>query len=140
MPRWLIMLCATFAISGCGEPQAPVGQWEAFSQSQSWLIAVRVEMKPNNAMRASALSAFVGDADLPRKHELETALRDGMITQWPSVAKTEIEYAGNTITRRAGYAPLFIYEPTTDAMVFHFYAGGKLAEKVTLRRVETFAR
>jgi hypothetical protein len=91
-------------------------------------------------MKASALSAFVAEADLPRRHELETELRAGMKDQWPAVTKTDIAFSGNTITRKEGYAPLFIFEPGSRAMTFHFYAGGKLTEKVTLRPVEAFAR
>jgi hypothetical protein len=91
-------------------------------------------------MRASALSAYVAGADLPRRHALEQELRQGMKDQWSAVPRSDIAFTGNTVTRKEGYAPLFIFEPSSKAMVFHFYAGGKLTEKVTLRPVETFAR
>lgn len=138
--RLILTLLAVLSLTACGDAEAPKGRWEGFAQSQTWLIAVRLEMQKNNVMRASALSAYVGEADLPRRHALEQELRQGMKDQWSAVPRMDIAYAGNTITQKKGYAPLFVFEPNSKGMVFHFYAGGKLTEKVTLRPVETFAR
>ncbi len=138
--RIILVLLTALGLAGCGESDAPKGRWEGFSESQSWLIAVRLELQKDNVMRASALSAFVADADLPRRHALEQELRQGMKDQWKAVPKTDITFTSNTITRKEGYAPLFVHQPGSNAMVFHFYSGGKLTEKVTLRPVPTFAK
>jgi hypothetical protein len=135
-----LVLLALLGLAACGEREAPKGRWEGFSESQNWLIAVRLELQKDNVMRASALSAYVGDADLPRKHQLEKELRQGMKDQWSAVTRTDIAFNGNTVTHKNGYAPLFVHQPASNAMVFHFYAGGKLTEKVTLRPVETFRK
>jgi hypothetical protein len=136
----LTLLCL-LALTACGgESDTPKGRWEGFSESPAWQIAVRLELKKDGEMRASALSALVDGADLPRRHQLEQELKQGIKDQWSAVPKTDIDFNGNTITRKGGYAPIFVYEPGARAMVFHFYAGGKLTEKVTLRPVETFAR
>jgi hypothetical protein len=138
--RLILALFIAATLTACGDATAPRGRWEGFSESQNWLIAVRLEMHKNNVMRASALSAYVADADLPRRHALEQDLRKGIKDQWNAVPRSDIAFNGNTITRKEGYAPLFVYQPGSKGMVFHFYAGGKLTEKVTLRPVETFAR
>jgi hypothetical protein len=142
-PMWA-RLAAIVAVSvilaSCEDKGAPAGRWEGFGESQSWMIAVRLEMRPNNVMRASALSAMVAGWDLPSRHGMEKQLRQGMRDQWYAVTASEVSFRANTLTRKEGYAPLFVYEPRTGSMVFHFYAGGKLTEKVTLRPVETFAR
>jgi hypothetical protein len=141
MARLLCLaLVCLFGLTACREPTAPPGRWEGYSESQNWLIAVRLELHADEKMRASALSALVSGADLPRRYELEQHLKDGMKRQWSSVAETPISFDGNAITRKDGYAPIFVYEPISRAMVFHFYAGGKLTEKVTLRPVNTFAK
>lgn len=140
MTRIALMFLIAFCVAACGESQSPKGRWEGFSQSPDWLIAVRLEMQKGNVMRASALSAHVAGADLPRRHDLEQELRQGMKDQWSAVMRTDIAFTGNTITRKEGYAPLFIYEPASNSMVFHFYSGGKLTEKVTLRPVADFAK
>ena len=128
-----LVFAAVLCLSACSrEDNTPKGRWEGFSESQNWLIVARLELQKGGEMRASALSAFVAEADLPRRHELETELRAGMKDQWSAVTKTDISFTGNTITRKDGYAPLFIFEPGSGAMIFHFYAGGKLTEKVTL--------
>jgi hypothetical protein len=135
-----LALACLLGLAACSEPAAPPGRWEGFSESPDWLIAVRLELQPNNTMRASALTALVTDADLPRRYALEQELKTGMKAQWPSVTKTDIDFNGKSITRREGYAPIFVYEPNSRAMIFHFYAGGKLTEKVTLRPVGNFAK
>jgi hypothetical protein len=138
--RFALILLTLIGLAACRESDGLKGRWEGYSESQDWLIAARLELQKDGEMRASALSALVSDADLPRRHQLEDELRRGIKDQWTAVTKTDIEFKGNTITRKAGYAPLFVYEPRTQSMVFHFYAGGKLTEKVTLRPVKTFAR
>jgi hypothetical protein len=136
----LVLILATFCLAACSKDESLKGRWEGFSESQNWLIAVRLEMTKPGQMRASALSALVTDADLPRRHALEQELRQGMKDQWSAVPQTDIAFTGNVVTRKEGYATLFVYEPASNAMVFHFYSGGKLTEKVTLRPIETFAR
>ncbi|HAH10569.1 MAG TPA: hypothetical protein DCL54_11930 [Alphaproteobacteria bacterium] len=131
---------AVLLLAACSEPQAPPGRWEGFSVSPDWVIAVRLEMAKGNVMRASALSAALTGEDLPRKVALENEVRTAMRAQWLAVPKGQIEFKGNTVTRTNGFAPVFVYEPASRAMVFHFYAGGKLTEKVTLRPVDSFAR
>lgn len=138
--RIFLIILAIACLTGCGESEAPKGRWEGFAESHDWLIAVRLEMQKGNMMRASALSAHIAGTDLPRRRDLEQELRQGMKDQWSAVPKTGVSFTGNTITRQKGYAPLFIHQPASNAMVFHFYAGGKLTEKVTLRPVETFAK
>jgi hypothetical protein len=135
-----LALVCVFALAACKEPAAPPGRWEGFSESQNWLIAVRLELNSDQTMKASALSALVANADLPQRYGLEQELKQGMKKQWSAVTKTDIGFDGNAITRKDGYAPIFVFEPRTRAMIFHFYAGGKLTEKVTLRPVETFAK
>jgi hypothetical protein len=138
--RFALLMLAAVAFSACGERSTLTGRWEGFSESHAWQIAVRLELKKDGEMRASALSALVDGADLPRRHQLEAELRQGIKDQWSAVPKTDIDFNANTITRKGGFAPLFIYEPRTQTMVFHFYAGGKLTEKVTLKPVQNFAR
>lgn len=140
MIRFVLVALALICLSGCGDETSPKGRWEAFSESPNWLIAVRLETGPGNVMRASALTAFVAGADLPRRHALEGELKQGIKDQWAAVPKSDIEFHGNTITKKKGYAPQFVLEPRSGAMIFHFYSGGKLTEKVTLRPVEAFAR
>lgn len=138
--RLILVILATLSLASCGESEAPIGRWEGFSESQNWLIAVRLEMQKNNEMKASALSAFVGDVELPQRHAFETELRDGMKSQWKDVTRTDVAFHANTITQKKGYAPLFVYQADSNSMVFHFYAGGKLTEKVTLRPVAAFSK
>jgi hypothetical protein len=141
MSRILITIAAlSLLLSACGDSNAPQGRWQGFQSSPSWIIAVRMEMQPDNRMKASALSANVDGASLPRRFELEGELQTAVRAQWNAAQISQMEYVGNTVTRKKGYAPVFVYEPRSQKMIFHFYAGGKLAETVALSPVKTFSR
>ena len=126
-------------LSACGDTQAPRGRWEGLSQSADWLVAVRLQVDPKNTMHSTALSVSVKDISLPRRMELTRKIKETLVEQWPDAVVGKIDYSGNTITRAGGVAPLFVFDPKSGAMTFHFYAGGKLTEKIKLYPVKYFA-
>lgn len=138
MHRVLGGLAIALTLSACGPSAAPPGRWEGFGESAAWLIMVRLEVHSDNEIKASALSANVDGASLPARMTLEQELKDAMVRQWPEAPKAQVSFKGNAIVRKDGYAPVFVFDPAQKTMTFHFYAGGKLSEKVTLRPVETF--
>ena len=126
-------------ISACGPSEAPVGHWEGFLDSPTWIIVVRLEVQGGNNIRASALSAEVDGMTLPNKFEAAKQLQTAMRKQWPQAVRGRVDFHDNTLTRTDHVAPLFVFDERRRTMTFYFYAGGKLAEKVVCIPVEHFA-
>ena len=126
-------------LAACGETQAPTGRWEGFIDSPSWMIAVRLQVDDGNAIRASALSANVDGMTLPAKFDTARQLKTALKQQWPQAVRGQVDFHNDTMTRAGHIAPLFVFDPQARTMTFHFYAGGKLSEKVVCLPVEEFA-
>ena len=140
-PRTIAFIAAltlTWA-SACGSSQAPQGRWEGFSQSAEWLVAVRLQVDSGNKIHSTALSVSVEGISLPRRMELTRKIKQTLIRQWPAAVVAKVDYANKTLTKAGGVAPLFVFDPKSGAMTFHFYAGGKLTEKIKLYPVKDFA-
>jgi hypothetical protein len=141
MSGWARYLLAPLLllVASCSDSQAPVGRWEGFIDSPSWIIVVRLEVMGGNRIRASALSANVDGATLPAKFEAARQLKTAMKAQWPQAARGQVDFKGDTMTRAGHVAPLFVLDEKRRTMTFHFFAGGKLTEKVVCLPVEEFA-
>jgi hypothetical protein len=140
MARWIRYFLAPLllTLAACADRQAPIGRWEGFIDSPSWIIVVRLEVQHGNAIRASALSAGVDGMTLPAKFDTARELKAAIKAQWHNAVRGQVDFKANTITRAGHIAPLFVYDERKRTMTFHFYAGGKLAEKVVCMPVERF--
>jgi len=127
------------ALAACGPSQAPIGRWEGFIDSPSWIIVVRLQVDGGNAIRASALSANVAGMTLPAKFDAARELKAAIKQQWPNAVRGQVDYHAGTMTRAGHVAPLFVFDEEAHTMTFYFYAGGRLAEKVLCLPVEKFA-
>ena len=134
----LILLLA-LALTACGSAAAPPGRWEGFSQSAKWLIAVRLQVDKGNVIHATALSVSVDGVSLPRRMELTDKIKTTLVEQWPEAAAGKVDFRNNTITKAGGVAPLFVFDSKAGTMTFHFYAGGRLTERIKLYPVRAFA-
>jgi hypothetical protein len=140
MPQVLgLLITLALTLTGCGSAQAPAGRWEGFSQSAKWLVAVRLQVDRGNVIHATALSVNVDGAALPKRLALTTKIKSALVEQWPMAVEGKVEFKNNTITKAGGYAPLFVHDPKTNTMIFNFYAGGRLTEKIKLYPVREFA-
>jgi hypothetical protein len=126
-------------LSACSGSQAPPGRWEGFSQSAEWLVAVRLQVDPGNTIHSTALSVSIEGVSLPRRLELTRKIKRTLVEQWPEAVVGKIDYKNRTLTKAGGVAPLFAFDPKSGSMTFHFYAGGKLTEKIKLYPVKYFA-
>jgi hypothetical protein len=141
MPR-TIGFIAAFALtwlSACSNAEAPQGRWEGFSQSGDWLVAVRLQVDPGNTIHSTALSVDIRGVSLPRRLELTRKIKSTLAEKWPDAVVGKVDYNNKTITKAGGVAPLFVFDPRSGSMTFHFYAGGKLTEKIKLYPVRHFA-
>lgn len=133
----LIFLALTLA--SCGQKTAPEGRWEGFKETTDWLLAVRLQVEGNNAIRASALSINITGLSLPERYALRSKLKQALVDQWSRAPRGEVDFDDNVLVKHGGFAPLFSYDPKRRTMTFHFYARGKLTEKVTCTPVMEFA-
>ena len=135
----LVVALALSLIAGCGETNAPEGRWEGFAETSKWLFAVRLQVDAGNVIHATALSVSVDGVSLPRRLELSRKIKATLAEQWPDAVAGKVDYKGGIITKANGVAPLFTFDPKTRNMTFHFYAGGRLTERIKLYPVRTFA-
>lgn len=134
-----LVVVLALALTACGSAAAPPGRWEGFSQSANWLVAVRLQVDKGNVIHATALSVSVDGLSLPRRVELTNKIKTSLVEQWPQAAAGKVDFKNNTITKAGGVAPLFVYDPKARTMTFHFYAGGRLTERIKLYPVRSFA-
>ena len=134
-----LILVLALALTACGNAAAPPGRWEGFSQSAKWLIAVRLQVDKGNVIHATALSVSVDGVSLPRRMELTDKIKTTLVEQWPEAAAGKVDFRNNTITKAGGVAPLFVFDSKAGTMTFHFYAGGRLTERIKLYPVRAFA-
>ena len=127
-------------LTACGQAQAPAGRWEGFSDSAHWLVAVRLQVDPGNTIHSTALSVGVDGVSLARRLELTRKIKTTLVEQWPASVVGKVDYKDGTITKAGGFAPLFVFDSKSGSMTFHFYAGGKLTEKIKLYPVKYFAQ
>jgi len=141
MSGWIRYLLAPLLllVAACGDSQAPVGRWEGFIDSPTWIIVVRLEVMSGNNIRASALSANVDGMTLPAKFAAARQLKTAIGKQWPQAVRGHVDFKGDTMTRAGHVAPLFVFDEKARTMTFYFYAGGKLTEKVVCLPVKDFA-
>ena len=125
-------------LTACGDTQAPAGRWEGFSESQDWLVAVRLQVDPGNTIHSTALSVSVDGVSLPRRLDLTHKIKATLVEKWPEAVVGKVDFNDETITKAGGYAPLFVFDPKSRGMTFYFYAGGKLTEKIKLYPVKQF--
>jgi len=127
------------ALVACGGSDAPAGRWEGFAETGKWLLAVRLQVDPGNTIRATALSVSVDGVSLPRRLQLARKIKSTLIAEWPDAVVGRVDYKNGVLTKAGGYATLFAFDPKSRTMTFHFYAGGRLAERVKLYPVRNFA-
>ena len=134
-----IAALALSLLTACSGSQAPQGRWEGFSESADWLIAVRLQVDPGNNIHSTALSVSVEGISLPRRLELARRIRTTLVEEWPASVVRKVDYKNGTLTKAGGFAPLFVFDPKTGVMMFQFYGGGKLTERIKLYPVKYFA-
>jgi hypothetical protein len=135
----LAVLGLALALTACGATEAPPGRWEGFADTPKWLLAVRLQVDPGNVIHATALSVDVDGVSLPRRVELSRKIKATLVQQWPDAVEGKVDYKDGVVTKAGGYAPLFTFDPKTRNMTFHFYAGGRLTDRIKLYPVRTFA-
>lgn len=133
------LLVLALSLAACGETEAPPGRWQGFAETSKWLLAVRLEVDAGNVIHATALSVSVDGVALPRRLVLSRKIKATLAEEWPRAVAGKVDYKGGVLTKEGGYAPLFTFHPKTGNMTFHFYAGGRLTERIKLYPVRTFA-
>ncbi|MFN8947865.1 MAG: hypothetical protein ACK6DM_11340 [Alphaproteobacteria bacterium] len=125
-------------LAACSQQQAPAGRWEGYLEDTEWIIAVRLQVNEGNTIYATALSLDVSAMSNAARMENTQTLLQTLPEQWKEATPGEIDFSNNILRRKGGVAPLFVHEPSSNTMTFHFYAGGKLTRRVPLRPVEAF--
>jgi hypothetical protein len=125
-------------LTACSSDPAPVGRWEGYHESSDWIVAVRLQVEPGNMIRATALSVDVSGTSASEHARNARTIKRALPVQWETATRGEIDFRSNTLTRKNGNAPLFVYAPADRSMTFHFYAFGKLTRRVHLDPVKEF--
>ncbi len=126
-------------LAACSKPVPPVGKWEGGYQSNSTLVAARVEVLPDGHVRVSAPDITGLDLATPdRMAELRQQLASDLATSWDGVGSRLFDFDGDTFRKPGGIAPQMVWDKKTNQMVLELYIGANAALPVALRPVAGF--
>jgi hypothetical protein len=133
------LLLAVGTLAACSKPAPPVGRWEGGFQSNSTIVAARVEVMKDGQVRLSAPDITNLDMTKPeRVAELRQQLASDLANGWDSVAPRPFDFDGETFRKPGGYAPQMVWDKNTGQMTLELYIGANPALPVPLRPVPEF--
>jgi hypothetical protein len=134
-----VALFLALSVAACSKPAPPVGRWEGGFQSNSTLVAARVEVMKDGQVRLSAPDITNLTMTRPeRMAELRQQLASDLANGWDSVAPRAFDFDGETFRKPGGYAPQMVWDKNTNQMTLELYIGANPALPVPLRPVPEF--
>src|SRR6201985_3769556 len=134
-----IALFLALALAACSKPAPPVGKWEGGYQSNSTLVAARVEVLAGGQVRVMAPDITGLDLATPdRMAQLRQQLGSDLAAGWDGVAPRPFDFDGDTFRKPGGVAPQMVWDKKTNQMVLELYIGANPALPVPLRPVPEF--
>lgn len=134
-----LFLAVLALLAGCSKPAPPVGKWEGGYQSNSTLVAARVEIGPDGLVKVSAPDLTGLESASPeRMAQLRQELAADLAGGWDSVAPRPLDFDGDTFRKPGGVAPQMVWDKKTGQMTLEIYIGANPALPVPLRPVPDF--
>jgi hypothetical protein len=98
---------AALLLTGCADPEPPVGRWQGVYESGEAVIVARLEIAPGGAVRVSAPNAFGEVAGLTEidRARVRTELSFGLSRAWPGITPLPFEFDGRIFRKPGGVAP-----------------------------------
>ncbi|HEX4269781.1 MAG TPA: hypothetical protein VHZ32_00270 [Rhizomicrobium sp.] len=126
------------ALAGCSKAAPPVGKWEGGYDSGGTMVAARVEIAANGAVKVSAPDLTNIDATAEQRTRMREKLGADLVGAWETVEARTFEFDGKTFRKPGGYAPQMVWDSATNQMTLELYIGANPALPVILRPVEAF--
>jgi len=141
--RWpcLVAALGVGALMACSKPLPPQGRWEGIYQAGDVMIAARLEVEPNGAVRVSAPNAFMdfakmSDAD---RDAMRTRMIGELAKAWPNVAPVTLDFDGKIFRKPGGVAPQLEWDSATKRMTAVVYPGTHPTIRMPLDAVGEFS-
>ena len=133
-----LVLIGLLALTACSRPAPPAGKWEGGYEGGGTLVAARVEILPNGAVRVMApdITNAIG-----RRSEIEAwraRLAADLANGWSEVRPRGFDFDGTTFRKPGGVAPQMVWDRTTNQLTLELYIGANPALPVPLRPVADF--
>jgi len=135
-----ILFLGVLVLGACSDPQPPVGRWQGVYEDAGVIIAARLEISQNGAIRVSAPNAITGEAPLPPEERdgLRRRLEDGLAVSWPSVEPLRLQFDGKAFRKPGGVAPQLEWDSAKRQMTLVYYSGNRSSVRVPLTAVGEF--
>lgn len=136
--RKFCMLMAVVLLAGCSRPQPPVGRWEGGAERGGVLVAARVEILANGAVKISAPD--ITNAMGPRDDimQMQARLAADLVNGWADVPARRFDFDGRVFRKPGGVAPQMMWDKDTGQIILQLYIGANPALPVVLRPVVVF--
>ena len=139
LTRIAIAALAAFMAS-CAKPEPPIGRWQGLYQAGDVMIAARLEIAANGAVRVSAPNAFMDFAEMsdPDREAMRERLVAELTRAWPSVAPIALDFDGKIFRKPGGVAPQLEWDSGRHRMAMIVYPGIHPEIRVPLEAVKEF--
>jgi hypothetical protein len=134
------LFLGVLVLGACSDPQPPVGRWQGVYEDAGVIIAARLEISQNGAIRVSAPNAITGESPLPPEERdgLRRRLEDGLAVSWPSVEPLRLQFDGKAFRKPGGVAPQLEWDSARRQMTLVYYSGNRSSVRVPLTAVSEF--
>jgi hypothetical protein len=143
MRRFLVVTLALLslaALSACGSPKPPSGRWQGLYEGSDAMIAARLEIAPNGAIRVSAPNTFMDFTSMPEdaREDMRASLVAKLAEAWPHVEPTLLSFDGKIFRKPGGVAPQIEWDEASKQMTLIVYPGIHATIRMPLTSVGEF--
>lgn len=138
--RWFLIVAAVL-MAACGRgPAPPAGKWIGHYEASGIMVAVRLEIGSDGAVRVSApniLNTAVNN-EVQRK-AMHRKLADELERSWSKVEARDMDFDGKIFRKPGGVAPQMVWNAATRTMKVVCYFGLQKSIYIDMRPVGDFS-
>lgn len=136
---FIVSLCLVAGYS-CSAPKPPVGRWEGTYETQSTMIAARLQIAKDGTILITAPDMLDIAATGPDDREaIRQRIASDLAQDWASTQPRQMSFDGKVFRKPGGVAPQLEWNPASKQMTMVVYFGSRPSIEVPLHVVDQFS-